>query len=93
MVLLMANPVPITVIRKSLKRRDCWGDCDLETKTIWIEKNHPNAQAYLSTLVHESIHLLAADLGQPDIAEEKVIEWERVIAKMLYDEGFRRIQP
>ena len=85
--------LPITVIEKSLKRKSIWGECDLECRTIWIEKKHPSSQAHLSTLIHESIHLIVADAGNPDWPEEKVIEWERAVSRMLWEQGYRRIQP
>ena len=87
------EPIPITVIHKSLRRKEIWGECDEATRTIWVERKHPNSQALLGTLIHEAIHLIAADAGNPDWPEEKVVLWEKAVAQMLWEQGYRRIQP
>ena len=53
----------------------------------------------MGTLIHEHIHLMLVEVRcecgktQENWPEEKVLEWENIIADNLWAAGYRRIQP
>ena len=62
---------PIIVRFKKLGRQRCLGEADLDTHTITIDPRQ-HSRELLGTLIYECIHLLADDLGQPELHENKV---------------------
>jgi len=81
---------PITVRYKKLGRERVLGLADLDCNTIIIDPRQPSREL-MGTMVHECIHLLANDLGQPDWPEEDVLEWESRITEVLWDAGYRKV--
>ena len=64
---------PIIVRYQKLGRERVLGLADLDTHEIIVDPRQPSKEL-LGTLLHECIHLLADDLGNPDWPEERVIE-------------------
>lgn len=75
------------------------GQAHPDTRTVVIDPRQCSRD-YLDTLVHECIHLMAADLHchncgehQGDWPEEKVAEWERLVGDAIWQQGYRRVMP
>ena len=75
------------------------GQAHPDTRTVVIDPRQCSRD-FLGTLVHESIHLMVADVHcagcgehQGDWPEEKVEEWERLISDAVWAAGYRRVQP
>jgi hypothetical protein len=93
----------VVVIEKDLKGvgdqgEDLYGQADLDTRTVWIDPQQ-SSRKYMGTLVHEHIHLLVGEIHcegcgacQDEWPEERVVEWENLIADNLWAAGYRRIQ-
>ncbi len=93
----------VVVIEKDLtgvgeQGEDLYGQADLDTRTVWIDPQQ-SSRKYLGTLVHEHIHLMVGDIHcegcgacQDEWPEERVVEWENLIADNLWAAGYRRIQ-
>ena len=81
---------PITVRYEKLGRERVLGLADLDSNTIIIDPRQPS-QELMGTMVHECIHLLASEMGNPDWPENEVLEWESRITKVLWDAGYRKV--
>ena len=93
----------VSVINKNMtgvgdEGEDLYGQADLDTRTVRIDPRQ-SARVYMGTLIHEHIHLMVAEVRcecgktQDEWPEEKVLEWENIIADNLWAAGYRRIQP
>ena len=93
----------VSVINKNMpgvgdEGEDLYGQADLDTRNVRIDPRQ-SARAYMGTLIHEHIHLMLVEVRcecgktQDDWPEEKVLEWENIIADNLWAAGYRRIQP
>ena len=81
---------PITVRYKKLGRERVLGLADLDSNTIIIDPRQPS-QELMGTMVHECIHLLASEMGNPDWPEERVLEWEEKMRAVVWEAGFRKV--
>ena len=80
----------IKVRYQKLGREGVLGLADLDTGEITIDPRQPSREL-LGTLLHESIHLLADDMGKPDWPEDRVIEWEEKMRDVVWQAGFRKV--
>ena len=82
---MVPDPIPITVIHKSLKRKQIWGECDEATRTIWVERKHPNSQALLGTLLHGHVEATSASSAPPK--KDAVMDLIETAVTEAYAEG------
>ena len=75
----------LKVFEKKLGREGAVGQCYHTEGIIEIDPRQKQRE-YLSTLGHEVLHCLF-----PDLSEDEVLEAEVVLARTLWDHGYRRI--
>lgn len=74
------------VIYKKLGHRKAMGLVEPGSDVIYVDPKVKD-QDLLGTLIHEGTHIL-----QPYLTEEAVIEIEEELSKMLWAEGYRKIE-
>lgn len=74
----------VTVTERKLGRERVDGRVFFKDRLIEVDSRLP-PKAWLSTLVHESIHL-----AFPDATEPAVLKAERTITRILWNAGVRR---
>ena len=75
----------VNIIERKLKRQRALGRVFLEEGVIEIDQRQ-KPREWLSTLVHEALHV-----AFPDIGEKRIAAAERKIADILWRAGIRRI--
>jgi hypothetical protein len=78
-------PRRVKIVERKLKRERAVGRVFLEEGLIEIE-GRQKPREWLSTLVHEALHV-----AFPDMAEKPIAAAERKIADILWRAGVRRI--
>ena len=73
------------VIHRKLGREVAHGQCYLDTGIIEIDSRLKGLE-HLDTLVHETLHIL-----NPKWGEIKVLGHATEIARVLWEQGYRRI--
>jgi hypothetical protein len=74
------------VVHKKLGREHAWGMADHAHRTIWLDPRL-RGKRRLEITVHELMHLLYAKES-----EENVDHAGRLIARILWREGWRKIE-
>jgi hypothetical protein len=75
----------VKIIERKLRRQRALGRVFLEEGVIEIDQRQ-KPREWLSTLVHEALHV-----AFPDIGEKRIAAAERKIADILWRAGIRRI--
>ena len=78
-------PRKIRIVERKLKRQGVFGQVYLDEGVIEIEQRL-RPREWLSTLVHEALHV-----AFPDLREEPIEAAEKKIADILWRAGIRRI--
>ena len=84
MIRARVNPsLKFRVVRRKLD--DCVGLADFEDGIITIDPRQSKKE-YLSTLVHEWLHLAI-----PSANERNIIKLEKSLARLIWNNGYRKI--
>ena len=76
----------VKLIHKKLGREQAWGLADVYTNKIWLDPRL-RGKRRLEITVHELMHLL-----YPRECEENVEHAGKVISRILWREGWRKIE-
>ena len=75
----------ITIIYRRLGKEKAYGIADHSTNTIEID-SRIIGKKHLEILTHESCHILL-----PEMNEEGIIRLSTAITRILWDQGYRRV--
>ena len=78
-------PRRVKVIEKKLGREKAWGQAFHGLDEMEIDPRQAPRE-YLDTLVHEALHL-----AHHDLSEETVTDVARFIARVLWQQNYRRV--
>lgn len=73
------------VVRSALGRQGVWGIAHIGDMIIEIDRKLKGA-AELEKLIHEAQHHI-----NPEMSEEDVESWSIILTRMLWAEGYRKI--
>lgn len=75
----------IKVIYRKLAREKVWGLAYFEHDIIEID-SRLNKKRLLSTILHEGLHL-----ANESLSESTVLKMEKILADLLWQEGYRKV--
>ena len=80
---ILKNP---QVIHRRLKEYEAplLGEAYLDVFKIYIQ-NRQSSREYLGTLIHEAAHCIF-----PDLTEYQIRKFEKIMANIIWNEGYRR---
>lgn len=75
----------VKVVERKLGREGAWGLCWSDGNLIEIDPRQKGKKRF-STLVHEGLHKCF-----PGLSEAQVIQAEKLMADILWNDGYRRV--
>jgi hypothetical protein len=78
--------VAMKIVERKLGRERALGQARFDKNIIEIDPRQP-AKEYLDTVLHEGLHLIF-----PELAERKIASVSRKLTRLVWKQGFRKIQ-